>query len=112
MRKNSSKKIISAVLLTVFTLTDLGQAGQSWAFSVSGAPEARSAFQIDLPQELGTVQEINAGPGPAIIQIQTAHGNFEAQKNIQAILHFLKDKYLLPFRRFAKVPGSGYCYCL
>ncbi|MCB9800381.1 MAG: MBL fold metallo-hydrolase [Candidatus Omnitrophica bacterium] len=52
-----------------------------------------TSFHLDIPAELGTVDTLSAGAGPVIIQIQEAHGNYEVQKKIQAILHHLKDKY-------------------
>lgn len=50
-------------------------------------------FQLNLPAELGTIESIHSGAGPVLIHIQTAHGNYEAQKKIQAILHHLKESY-------------------
>ena len=53
-----------------------------------------SAFQFTIAPELGTIQALESGPrGPSLIHIQTAHGNYEAQKKIQEILHDLKRRY-------------------
>lgn len=71
-------------------------------FSISpyawGAPPLEvkippAGFQLNLPPDLGTIQNLISGSGPTVIHIQTAHGNYEAQKKIQAILHYLKDAY-------------------
>lgn len=95
-KKNTFKKIISCVLLVIFTVTQLERG--AWAYAAAGpsfseVPSAASVFQIDLPPELGTVQEVHSNSGPVIVQVQTAHGSFEAQKNIQAILRHLKNTY-------------------
>ncbi|MCM8776139.1 MAG: response regulator, partial [Candidatus Omnitrophica bacterium] len=52
-----------------------------------------SSFQLSIPPELGTIQEMISGNGPAIIHLETAHGNYQAQRKIQAILHYLKRRY-------------------
>lgn len=54
---------------------------------------AAPSFRLDLPSELGTVETLQPGNGPAVVHIQTAHGNYEAQKKIQGILEFLNKNY-------------------
>ncbi|MBI4971310.1 MAG: WD40 repeat domain-containing protein, partial [Candidatus Omnitrophica bacterium] len=50
---------------------------------------------IQIPAKLGKIELLSiAGPdAPSIIHIQTAHGNYEAQKNIQAILQHISKNY-------------------
>ncbi len=50
-------------------------------------------FHLSLPPALGTVQAIHSGGGPTIFHIQDAHGHYEAQKSIQAILEYLSKTY-------------------
>lgn len=88
------KKFISSFILTAYIVTQTGADARVWAASApSFASAVKPAFEISLPADLGTVQEINSGSGPVIVQIQTAHGSFEAQKNIKAILSHLKKSY-------------------
>ncbi len=59
-------------------------------------PEERTpaaSLEFELPAALGRVETILPGQGPALIHILTAHGNYEAQKSIQAILHHLRERY-------------------
>ncbi|MCB9799966.1 MAG: hypothetical protein H6757_04330 [Candidatus Omnitrophica bacterium] len=50
-------------------------------------------FQLSIPAELGTIQNLHTGSGPSIIHIQTAHGQYQIQKNIQKILKHLSKEY-------------------
>lgn len=87
-----ARKLIS-LLTAAFLLFD--QVGTA-AISVPKIPteaQTSSAFQFTLPSDLGTVQNLISGSGPTLIHIQNAHGNYEAQKKIKAILHYLKDTY-------------------
>src|SRR5437879_2537622 len=92
MRK--SKKFISfftaiLVILNQLSATPLYAAGATPLEVKTLNP----GFQLSLPPDLGTVQTLHSGNGPVLIHIQTAHGNYEAQKKIEAILHYLKDNY-------------------
>ena len=92
-RKRRLKDFISLTTAVLLTVNQLGIAPQAF-----GAPnlEVRIpalGFQLNLPPELGTIQTLVSGSGPTIVHIQTAHGNYEVQKKIQRILHYLKDTY-------------------
>ncbi len=52
-----------------------------------------NSFTLSIPPDLGTIQNQVAGAGPTLVHIQTAHGNYEAQKKIQSLLHYLKNNY-------------------
>ena len=96
MRKQIVK---TTALLTalLFSVTQLGVSPQSWAsVSTAFASEVKvlaPSFQISIPPELGSIQNLNSSTGPVLIHIQSAHGNYGAQKNIEAILHHLKNEY-------------------
>jgi|GEM_PF-2896860 len=97
MKKNYFNKItafLTAVLM-LFNQLSLGHAEEiRRVFSQSKEVTIPSAgFALTLPPDLGTVQNLNSGTGPVLIHIQTAHGNYEAQKKIEAILHYLKETY-------------------
>ncbi len=50
--------------------------------------------QIEIPQGLGSIEQTISPKqnAPIVVHIQNAHGNYEAQKNIQAILDYLTAK--------------------
>lgn len=52
---------------------------------------ASETFQI--PSKLGRVESYHSGKGKTLIHIQTAHGHYEAQKKIAAILQNLENQY-------------------
>lgn len=90
-----SLRITAAITAFLFIVTGLSPV--SFAVpSIQTAVQAESSvadFNLDLPAELGTIENLQSGTGPAVIQIQTAHGNYDAQKKIQSILQFLNQKY-------------------
>ena len=99
MTKSQIQKLVS--LLTAALLA-FDPSGASLALAAMHAAPAFGSgevgvpspgFQLSLPPELGTIQSLVSGPGPALIHIQTAHGSYEAQKKIQSILHYLKENY-------------------
>lgn len=88
------KKFISFLTAVLFIVNQFGVAPVSASPThFSSEVKAPSSFQIDLPPDLGTIENLVSGSGPAIIHIQTAHGNYEAQKKIESILHYLKTTY-------------------
>lgn len=52
-----------------------------------------AAVSLEIPKDFGSVETVSTGPGPVIVHIQSAHGNYEAQKKIAAILEYLKENY-------------------
>ncbi|MCM8776609.1 MAG: hypothetical protein NC930_09745, partial [Candidatus Omnitrophica bacterium] len=92
-RFNKTTAFITAI---VFAATQVGTSPSGWAnVRPMAATEVKvpNAFRLELPPDLGTVETLVSGSGPTILHIQEAHGNSEAQKKIQAILHYLKDTY-------------------
>jgi len=90
-------KFTSLLTAIIFSLSQIGILPQGWA-NPAATPfplevKLDTQFDLALPPELGTIQTIQAGQGPTLIHIQTAHGNYEAQKKIESILHYLKDTY-------------------
>ena len=53
-----------------------------------------NAFGGTIPENLGHVDEAfrSYEEAPLVIHIQSAHGNYEAEKNIQALLHYFTEK--------------------
>ena len=78
--------------MLVFTVTTIGADAVP---ALARPPETPLAIQtpLTLPPELGTVEHFHPGEGPVLIHLQTAHGDYEVQKKIQAILHYFKQTY-------------------
>ncbi|MFA7001385.1 MAG: hypothetical protein WC352_04495, partial [Candidatus Omnitrophota bacterium] len=88
--------LVAALTTVAFLCTQaLGPLPQAAAQTEirTDALAAVSAFNPIIPTDLGTLETVRQGRGPSIIHIQTAHGNFEAQKKIASILADLKDRY-------------------
>ena len=90
-----SKSIVALVTLVAFTVTTL--VWDPRAFAGTGVPVAGevSAFAqgvLQIPAELGQVTETLVGDpkAPAFIHIQSAHGNYSAEKNIEKLLGFIE----------------------
>ena len=91
-----ANKLIALITGALFTLNQLVMPSQAWAASGTTAVtevNVPQSFQLELPPELGTIETLISGQGPTIIHIQEAHGSYEIQKKIQAILHHLSDQY-------------------
>ncbi|MDD3294449.1 MAG: hypothetical protein PHG20_07160 [Geobacteraceae bacterium] len=98
-------RFIAFLTAIIFTFSVLAwspkalEANMSGPMQMSGPFEALplshtkwiSKTEVFIPAELGTVEYSSQGKGPAIFHIQTAHGHYEAQKQIQAILHYLEE---------------------
>ena len=89
MRKNL-KRYVSLFTLIAFTLSQFSSLGYA---QPSEIPAQAAYFDFKIPSHLGTVEKVFSGKGPALIHIQTAHGNYEAQKSIEALLQLLKRDY-------------------
>ncbi|MFA6600554.1 MAG: UTP--glucose-1-phosphate uridylyltransferase, partial [Candidatus Omnitrophota bacterium] len=90
----TNHRVVAIFTFLFFVVSQVaGPVGQVHAQSVSSEVRTAPEFQLNVPSDLGTIESILAGHGPALIHIQTAHGNYEAQKKIQGILHYLKDQY-------------------
>ncbi len=98
-----------AALFTViiFATTELF-AGVPFSLPHSPSPEPYATFNkpaLAIPAQFGTIDSFKTGKGPLLIHLQTAHGDYEAQKNIQAILHYLKENYGI---KLILVEGSAF----
>ena len=94
--KKLSKQITALATAIFFTLTEAGLSPAGFAaLAVRPPSEVKfsAPFQLALPSELGTVEDAHSGAGATIVHLQTAHGNYEAQKKIESILHYLKSRY-------------------
>ncbi|MDD5226343.1 MAG: hypothetical protein PHV97_04050, partial [Candidatus Omnitrophica bacterium] len=83
-------KWISFVVISTFFITSLGITPETFAALRVPTTEVSSlaAGTLAIPAELGQVTETLTGDSkaPAFIHIQSAHGNYQAEKNIEALL--------------------------
>lgn len=86
-------KLWAAFTLLCFSATQF--ANLTPAVAAPSAPEISVPvlFQPHLPAQLGNLESIHSGNNSVLFHIQEAHGNVEGQKNIQKILHYLKNQY-------------------
>lgn len=88
------RKLVSFVTAVLLGLNQLcAVPPRAWAAFPSEVKIPAGGFQLSLPPDLGIIQALVSGDGPTIIHLQNAHGNYEAQKKIQAILHYLREHY-------------------
>lgn len=80
MKKSGTRKFISLITAAFLALNQLGITSQAWGGLPLEVKIPSSGFQLNLPPDLGTIQNLISGAGPTVIHIQTAHGNYEAQK--------------------------------
>ena len=105
--------VITFLTTSVIWAPDSFAAAQAIRVPASAAPEVLIPYQAQLdpgirfsiPQELGTLQYFKAGKGPMVVHLQTAHGHYQAQKQIQALLHHLDKQYGI---RTLLVEGSAF----
>ncbi|HNV86943.1 MAG TPA: peptidoglycan DD-metalloendopeptidase family protein, partial [Candidatus Omnitrophota bacterium] len=93
-------KAIAIVVIVTFSTTQLGWADgisriRAEALPDSGAAGASAGSplnfidRIELPSDIADVRKVFRGEGDrVVIHIQDAHANYEAQKNIAAILNY------------------------
>lgn len=93
MRKKTKSQFVSLITAGLLVFNQTGFAPGLCAFPASEVNFPSPGFTLSIPPKLGTIEKSISGRGSLIVHIQTAHGNYEAQKKIQAILHYLKDKY-------------------
>lgn len=67
------------------------------AISVVPSPETPSFFQIEIPEDLATVEEVYEAPASqdpkVILHIQNVHGNYQAQVQVKKMLDYFYKNY-------------------
>ena len=94
--KTPIKSSIATLTLVAFVMTQVVTPAPAYAAAAHYFPTEVSAlptFEISVPSTLGTVETLIQGTENTLVHIQTAHGNYEAQKSIQGILKHLRDNY-------------------
>ncbi len=93
MQKQTKRQVTSLLTTLLFVFTQFSPLPAFAAGQASPEVKLPSEFQLNLPPDLGTIQNLVTGTGPTLIHIQDAHGNYEAQKKIQEILQYLNQSY-------------------
>lgn len=93
VRKKPGQKILS-IFVCLFLTSNQVFAGIPAAGSQPVYPDRiQGAMPVEIPANLGRVIDYFPGTGDKlVIHIQDAHSSLEAQKSIQGILQYLKDK--------------------
>ncbi|MFZ5801828.1 MAG: hypothetical protein ACOY3K_01780 [Candidatus Omnitrophota bacterium] len=92
MIQKNLRKLTGALTVLIFSVTNVTYGASSFPITevgVSSRTAASALSGLAIPAQLGKLDHLKTAQGPAIVHIQTAHGNFEAQKNIQALLNHL-----------------------
>ncbi len=94
---NATKKIISALTVLCFVMTQNLFASPGMGIEIMSARETPALLQIDIPAELATLDglyEAPLQPSPKLIlHIQNAHANYGAQQKIKELLQYLEKNY-------------------
>lgn len=98
----SKKSKFSAFVagFTAFCLAFTQVAFATPAFSTSNPevslPDAihlDQAIALSVPSSIATIDKLQSGSGKTIFHIQTAHGQYQADKQIESLLHYLEKNY-------------------
>ncbi|HTL47938.1 MAG TPA: acyl-CoA dehydrogenase family protein, partial [Verrucomicrobiae bacterium] len=99
MQRKQKIRPTAWLLLLVYAaacLRDPCPAYSQTAFVRAPAETAVPSFALPdlrVPSAFGTIEKEHTGSGPVIVHVQTAHGNFQAQKSIESLLRFLHHTY-------------------
>ncbi len=93
------KKITALITIVTFSATNFSYA-QEMSFAAA-QPEVSlppalglaQAARIQVPEKIATVDLFHDGQAKTIFHIQNAHGNYQGEKQTEALLQFLKEKY-------------------
>lgn len=87
-------RTVSTAVAILFLWTQCGLAQGLSTSQLTPSQLGKQSFnELTIPQTLGSIQAHQTGNGPQIFHIQTAHGNYDAQKKIESILHHLYKTY-------------------
>jgi|GEM_PF-1546 len=83
-----SLKLVAGFIAFIFLVTNVNPVGYANTGEVSFVPFKT----LEIPAEFGQVTERVTGDpaAPALIHIQSAHGNYEAEKNIEKLLGYIE----------------------
>jgi len=97
--KKSYPRSVTAVFTAVsLLLTQVAFAAPAFSastpeVSLPDSVRLNQALGLHVPSSIGTVEKLQAGSGKSIFHIQTAHGHYQAQQNINFLLKDLEKNY-------------------
>ena len=94
-----SKKLTSVLTLVAFLVSQVILPSQVFAIGEVASTSIRIAPEMEftISPDLGTIERFHSGEGPVLIHIQTAHGNYEAQKRFRPFC--MNSKITMVLRR-------------
>ncbi|MBN1688238.1 MAG: hypothetical protein JW893_03985, partial [Candidatus Omnitrophica bacterium] len=97
MMKTTIKKAISLTTVVCFLMAESVSAAPAVGITLMPQRETPAFLQIEIPEELASVEEIYEAPPKQdprlIIHIQNAHSHYEAQMKIKKLLEYLREQY-------------------
>ena len=97
MEMKRGLKGVAAATLFFFLTTQCVSAAPGAGIEMAGKREMPSYLRLDIPAELGTVDELYEAPASGapqfILHIQNAHANYDAQQKIKKLLQHVNKKY-------------------
>ncbi len=97
MFSHNAKKLTAFFVLFCFIGSEIARANPELARPLSSGAEVPYFTRLDIPAELGTVEEIHLPPGrkdfPFVIHIQTVHAHYETAHKIREIIRYFKKQY-------------------
>ncbi len=92
-------RITSLLTLAFFLSTQVVSANPGVGIEIAPPREAPGFFQIDIPDELATLDGLYEAPSHAdpkfILHVQNAHANYGAQQKIKQLLQYLEKTYAI-----------------
>jgi hypothetical protein len=93
----NNKRALSLLIAIVFMVQQTCWAIPADGLVIAPTKEVPAFFQIEIPEELASIEEFYQAPAKAepqlILYIQNAHGSYEAQIKIKKLLDYLYQKY-------------------
>gem|GEM_PF-778940 len=89
------KRVISCLTVVTFLFQTVSYAAPVLRISEGPAEFRATPVEIEIPRHLGEIQSAgySSVDSGLVVQIQDAHGNLEAQRNIEKILNHLREHY-------------------
>ncbi|MFZ5801729.1 MAG: hypothetical protein ACOY3K_01270 [Candidatus Omnitrophota bacterium] len=92
-----TRRALAVLTSAIFVASDAAFSLPQPGIDVRKVVETPQIFQIQIPQDLATVEDIYEAPPKLeprlVLHIQDAHGNYDAQVRIKEILKFLRKEY-------------------
>ena len=96
-KKNYFRITVAAFTAFCVSFTQLSVAAPSFAastpeVSLPSSLRLDQAMQLSVPSSVATIDKLQPGSAKTIFHIQTAHGHYQAEKQIESLLGYLEKK--------------------